>query len=114
MARRRWHRRGDWLVMDDYTGFPAWGSESVKEDYYGRTTLKSNAEAPNPQDFVRAKDDPRPKAFYNNPDLETTVTECAEPYYIGQTNIRTPRGPASHLYDFGIGEMEIGCSFIVR
>jgi hypothetical protein len=110
-------KSGDWLVIDQESGVTKYASQ-VAKDWKGLYVTKEWADEEQPQDFVKPLDDPIPLPFYSPPN--TTFDVCNYlPVYIGLTNIPTPRtgpnaGAAAHLYDLGIGEMVIGCSFFVR
>lgn len=53
MARRNRHRRGDYLVKDDYSGHTIYASQAVR-DYRGFITKKGTELKRNPQDFATA------------------------------------------------------------
>jgi hypothetical protein len=52
----RGHRPGDFLRVDDRTGFVRWASETRKE-WTGAIVHRNKFEARHPQDFVRGKRD---------------------------------------------------------
>jgi hypothetical protein len=108
--RRNW-REGDYLIQDDLTGEIGYASESVK-DYRGNVVLRKNLLRQNPQDFVKPINDGLPV----NPDRPRNQDSplVLYPEFIGATAIPTPIGPASHLYNAGIGLMQIGSTFLVR
>jgi len=114
MARRN-GRKGQWLITDDYTGFTKYSSE-VKRDYWGNYTKKPLIR--NLQEIAKPLYDPEPVAIYRGPSYES-VRKCISetlPLYVGNTNIPTPTtSPAAqalHLRN-ALGDMEIGCTFIV-
>lgn len=116
-GKRSGYRRGDWLVIDDESGLTVYASETV-EDYYGRRIIKDYADWAHPQDFIKARDDPKPLPFLR-PDVVASAPCNIYPEFVGVTDISTSAlqvgSPAAHLYQAGgIGDMEIGCSFIVR
>lgn len=109
--RNRW-KKGDWLVVDQESGITTYASK-VKEDWQGLYVRKRYADPEQPQDFVRPADDPIPVPYTSLPvsDFDACLVM---PYYIGRTTVRSPQnGPATHLFQLGIGEAEIGCTFIV-
>lgn len=110
---RRGHRRGDYLVRDDITGKITYASK-ITRDGYGFYTEARDADPRHPQEFIQSLRDPMPVELVlpqvPQPDPDMTV-----PIYIGLTNVKTPMtGPGAITYDVGVGEMEIGLSFIVR
>lgn len=120
MARRRGWKRGDWLVLDEESGFTEYGTE-VARDYWGVLKKKSEHDPVHPQLFIRAKQDP----YVVNPIHPPLRTYNTSAYnlgtFVGVTTVTAPTGPATHLYnvqaitgDPGIGEMVIGDSFVVR
>jgi hypothetical protein len=89
-------------------------ASQVKPDYTGAYVTKRFADYEQPQDFVMAKRDPEPVP-YNNPPVQPSLCAAYFPYFIGNTNIvASTNGPAEHLFEPGVGEMKVGCSFIVR
>lgn len=111
MVYRRVYRSGDYLIQDDLTGEIGYASDTVK-DYRGNVVLKKNLLKQNPQDFVKPINDGRPV----NPDRPRNQNTTLQLYpdFVGETNVPTPAGPATHLYDAGIGLAAIGSTFIVR
>jgi hypothetical protein len=113
---RRAGKKGNWLAASDYTGFTHYASE-LKPDFWG-----SYAKRPlirNLQEIASPLNDPEPVAFYRGPNYEYTPPCIAEtaPIYVGNTNIPTnPDNMAFQVLNLspGIGEMTVGCSFIVR
>lgn len=120
MRRRRGWKKGEWLVRDEESGFVEYGS-NVRRDYYGVLKRKDQADPAHPQLFVRALGDPYP-VYPQSPVVYTYDTSAydASAFVFG-TNIPTPFGPATHLFNpnaalggsGGIGNMEIGLDFIV-
>lgn len=115
MARRR-GRPGDYLAVDDYTGFTEYASE-LRQDFWGnyaKKPLKRNL-----QEIAVGMGDPYPVPFTRGPDYESTNGCIAEvaPQYVGLTNVRTnPNNMAFQVLnlDPGVGEMAVGCSLVVR
>lgn len=110
---RRGQKIGDYLMVSDESGLTFWASE-MRQRWDGAWVHTSEWEIRNPQDFVKARKDPTP----SNParPRAEVVAACPEYFnlYVNGTTVPTPFGPASHLFDVGIGEAEIGCNFIVR
>lgn len=110
--RNRW-KKGTWLYVDNESGVTRY-SDEVSEDWRGQYVTRRYADSEQPQDFVQAFTDPDPIP-YANPGITDFDVCVFEEYYIGETTIVAPRdGPADHLFDPGIGDMEIECSFFVR
>lgn len=112
MIRNR-HRIGRYLMVDDESGLIRYDDQMVKR-WDGAFVRKSQNEHRNPQEFVRALKDPQ--ALRNVRPLQPIARGCDTSFslYVGNTNIPTPGGAASHLFDVGIGEAEVGCSLVVR
>lgn len=115
MARRR-GRPGDYLATDDYTGFTHYASE-LKQDYWGAYAHKPLLR--NLQEISQPLDDPGPVPFYRGPNYETTTGCIAEiaPPFVGHTTVPTnPNNMAYQVLNLnpGLGEMSIGCTFLVR
>lgn len=110
MAGGTWKKK-DWLFIDEESGLQVYGSK-VKRDYWGRQTV--DPDPPHPQDFVFAKNDPIPVPHVNYEDV--TQTNCFEDFVftVGNSGVAANRGPATHLFEAdGIGDMVIGCTFVV-
>lgn len=116
MARRN-GRKGDYLYTSDYTGVAGYASRMQKDywnDYNDGKILQRNL-----QEIATPLNDPYPVPMYNGPDYEKGV-ECASeiiPLFIGRTTRRTPTGTTTIQalgVDPGVGQMSIGCTFIVR
>jgi hypothetical protein len=120
MRRRGW-KRGDWLVRDEESGFTEYASKCTR-DYYGVLKLRSQADPPHPQDFIRPKKDPYAVYPLAPPLREYDVSAYVQGDFVGLTTVPAPFGPATHLYnqtavspsDPGIGTMEIGSTFVVK
>jgi hypothetical protein len=113
MAIRRRHKKGDWLVEDEVTGFVKYSSE-ISRDYLDTARYYKDVDYRNPQDFVRSLDDNSDVTFLTSRHEGPEADLCL-PATVGDTNVSTPTdGAASHLYDVGIGDMEIGFNFCVR
>lgn len=118
MRRGGW-KRGDWLVRDEESGFTEYASKT-RRDYYGKLT--KNPDPAHPQDFIRAKNDPFIGDLQNPPIYVYDLSAYNLGNFVGVTTVPAPIGPATHLFnpsiaqpsDPGIGEMEIGTTFVVR
>ena len=109
--RNRWEL-GRWLIIDEESGVTRYNDE-VRPDKDGRYVTKRYSDDEHPQDFIRPAKDPE-AIPYGNP--SNTVFEVCntEQLFIGNSGVRRPKSPFSHIYrPDGIGEMEIGCSFVV-
>ena len=112
MIRNR-HKIGDYLMVSDESGFTFYKSEMV-ERWDGAWVHHSETEPRHPQDFVRAKNDPIALKIIRP---ATAVSAACAHYwdlFVVGTTVETPRGPADHLFNLGVGEAEIGCNFVVR
>ena len=112
---RRGQKRGDWLATDDTTGFTCYASE-LRLDYWGNRTkipLQRNL-----QEIAMPLNDPAPVPFYRGPSYESSdgcVGEIA-PLYVGLTTVPTNfDNMASPVLGLGagLGDMAIGCTFVV-
>lgn len=109
---RRGFRVGDYLMVDDESGLTHYASEMVKR-WDGAMVHRSNNEPRHPQEFVKAYPDPEGLTIIR-PDVPAEAPTNVIPTYVGATNIPAPTGPASHLFDPGIGDMIVGTDFVVR
>ena len=109
---RNRHKVGDYLVQDDENGFVYYRSQ-VTRVWNGTYRRIDQYESRQPQEFVKARKDPKALTVVRPEDTLAlpTTAELAE---IGESGVSTPTGPASHLFNPGIGEMRIGFSFIIR
>ena len=114
---RRNQRKGEWLASDDLTGFVTYASR-LRKGYYGEMAVKPLKR--NLQEIASPLDDPAPVPAFSGPSYETYPTPCiggVAPEFVGLTNVRTnPNNMAFQVLNLnpGIGDMEVGCSFIVR
>jgi hypothetical protein len=111
MPVRNTHRVGDHLIVDEESGHVVYRSQVLKiwDGSYRR--LKS-FETRQPQEFVRAKRDPKSLSDVR-PDARSPSSGLMSDT-VGDTSIATPVGAAHHIYDTAIGDMEIGHDFRVR
>lgn len=101
-------RQGDYLVVDDRTGFTQWRSDCVKE-WNGAIVHRSVAESRHPQDFLRARRenfgvrDARPARDINDETfVGPLITEIAEDVP-GNLDEYAPMGA---LGQFALGQAE--------
>lgn len=121
MTKRRGWKNGEWLVRDEESGLVEYGS-NVTRDYYGVLKRNDQQDYKHPQLFVQAKEDPYMQYPQANPAYVYDTSAYNVSAFVFGTNIPTPFGPASHLFqtaavipgDPGIGQMVIGDSFIIR
>ena len=112
MPLRNRHRKA-YLVRDDESDF-VYYSDQVVTRWDGLVVKKSQDETRNPQEFIKAKNDPKALTMVR-PDVPVVVTSLAEYFSVGNTNIRNTVGPATHLTRtvrnniilIGIGDMVI-------
>ena len=100
-VRNGW-RRGSYLVVDDYSGFPEW-KENIARTWDGFLVRRSGNEQElqrHPQTFVRAKPDPRPLTEVRL----LTDTTAYDPALDVPVNTNVVDGPGAHL--FGIFAIE--------
>jgi len=113
---RRGGKKGEWLFTDDWTGFTSYSSKA-KLDYWGNLVAGKPLQR-NLQEISSPLNDPQPVAFYRGPQYEAT-TGCdfeTQPLFIGKTTIPTKPSQATYIMglDVGIGDAEVGCTFVVR
>ena len=106
MPRRNTHRVGDYLMIDDESGFTHYASEMV-ERWDGLYVHRDNNETRHPQWFVKARNDPR--ALRNvRPDIDQALVDNTFDLDIGETAVPMRLdGPAAHLFQPGIGKLVI-------
>ena len=100
VIRNGW-KRGDYLMVDDISGFTEWRSNMVRR-YDGIMMKRSGNQdeiGRHPQEFVRAKPDPRPLTEIR---LLTDTTAYDPALDVPENTISS--GAASHLYNFRIEE----------
>ena len=112
MPIRNTHKVGDWLIEDEESGHIVYRSQ-VRKIWNGTYRRAKSYETRQPQEFVRAKNDP--KALSEVRPAEPAAKACNSiDLFVGSTTVPAPKGPAAHLYDPGVDDMEIGCTFVVR
>lgn len=112
MSRRRGWKKGDYLVVDQESGFVRYASE-VTTDYYGVIKDKKQADEAHPQDFVYAKADPYPVDITTGPPLIPDTSQSVVGFSVGNTTLPTVDGPALHIFRPGIGNATIEYDFFV-
>lgn len=110
MPVRNAHRVGDYLMLDDESGFVHYRSEMLKI-WDGTWRHKDNFETRQPQEFIKAKRDPkalrnvRPEPLFDTPALVV-------PLNVGETSEKTNKSfPGSgSIFTFGVlgGDPGIG------
>lgn len=109
MPIRNAHRPGRYLMIDDESGLTHYDDEMV-ERWDGLWVHKSNNETRHPQEFVRARTDPKAlrhvRPLEDFAEIDNTI-----PLEVGETTVPAPLdGPAQHLFRPGIGRLEIESS----
>jgi hypothetical protein len=111
-GRRNW-KNGDWLVQDEESGVVRYASK-ITRDYLGRLITKGYEDYEHPQNFIKGLNDPKALPFVHPVHEASAICQQFDSIYIGNTSVTAQRdGPADHLFEQGIDEMEIGCSFII-
>lgn len=111
MPIRNSHRVGDFLRIDEESGMVHYASETQRV-WDGTYRHHSQFETRQPQEFVRAGNDPR--ALSDVRPHSKLASPTPRGVFIGSTTVRIPTGPGSHLYIEAIGSAKIGSTFIVR
>ncbi len=93
--RNRWNK-GEFLIIDSESGMTRYSGQ-VKKDYTGERVTKRWADYEQPQDFIKAANDPRPIPFANPGVQNFTISVSAGPF-VGNTSVPTKPGPATHLF----------------
>ena len=109
---RNRHRVGFYLVQDDESGFVMYNDE-VARIWNGTYRRIDQYESRQPQEFVKARKDPKALVVVR-PEDTLALPTTAELPEVGESGVTTPTGPASHLFNPGIGEMRVGFSFVIR
>lgn len=115
MPIRNRHRVGDHLFMDEESGVVGYKSQMVAR-WDGVWVRRRENEPRHPQEFIYAYNDPRALRDIRD---ESSFAFCGgsvnTPLKVGATNVKTVlSGPGSKYFDFKIGDMVIGQSFVVR
>jgi len=112
MPERHTHRIGDHLMVCDESGIVDYAS-NMRKRWDGAWVRPKGWETRQPQEFVRARKDPAALKDIRARDTDAQAF-TAQPVFVGLSTVRTKSGPGTHLFDPGIGAMEIGQSFLVR
>lgn len=103
MAIRNRHRVGDYLFLDDESGLVHYRSE-MRQIWNGTWRHERNFETRQPQEFVRARNDPR--ALLNvRPEPRTPAVCAFTPPNVGSTTVPTKPTPTTTFA--GVGDMAI-------
>lgn len=106
MPIRNTHRVGDYLMVDEESDLVHYRSEMVQR-WDGAWVHHSNNESRHPQDFVKARNDPRPLQHVRPEEFVAEIDNTFD-LEIGETSVSTPiDGPAAHLFRPGIGKLII-------
>ena len=113
MPVRHQHRVGDYLMQDDESGLTHYRSDMI-QIWNGNWVRRDQYETRNPQEFVKALNDPI-ALRHIRPGQPGTVTCATAPVFVGSTNILAPTNSpgAQELENTGIGSMSVGCDFVV-
>lgn len=109
-------KSGDWKLIDDESGKTIYASEA-RQIWDGSLRHFSSFETRHPQEFVKAKQDPKGLTEISLTDTIGNISNVV-PFMVGQTSVRTVTGPAAHIFGFGvlgnndpgIGQMTIAAS----
>lgn len=93
--RNGW-KKGQFLIVDSESGMTRY-SRQVRQDYTGEMITRRYADFEQPQDFIKASNDPRPIPFCNPATQDFTVSTSALTY-VGNTSVLTKTAPATHLF----------------
>ena len=89
MAIRHCHKKGDYLMVDDFSGFIRYRSQ-LRQDEYGFWT--QNPDIVNMQKYIRAFGDPYPISPVRS-DADTTTSNYPT-LFVGLTNVPVDRNNA--------------------
>lgn len=121
MPIRNGWRPGHYLMVDDESGRVYWDDEVVRkwDGLFFRLAGNEDEIARHPQEFIRAKKDPKPLKHVR-PLAPTSAASFVDIDQVADTGITLPTGAAQHLFQtHGIGVMIVGGGnsaerFIVR
>jgi len=111
--RRRGWRSGKWLIIDEESGVTRYNDE-IRTDWRGIYVTKEYADSEHPQDFVKPLDDPKAINTINPPNRDFDICQTTNVLFVPNTTVPAKQNAASHLFDVGIGEAQIGRTFLVR
>lgn len=112
MPSRHRHRVGRYLIVDDESGIVAYDDQIVKR-WDGALVRQKAYETRHPQEFVRARNDPKPLKDVR-PAVESTAAALGPTFFVGNTNVPAKQGIGYRLSQAGIGYMRVGASFVVQ
>lgn len=102
---RNRHRVGRYLVLDDESGFVMYDDDK-RTIWDGTIRHRKNFETRQPQEFVYARNDPRPLRDIR-PEPNVTAPDNTVSGSVGETTVPTRPAPGGHLFKAGIGKMVI-------
>jgi hypothetical protein len=102
MAFRNTHRVGDWLMLDDESGAVHYRSD-MRKIWDGTWRHKSMFETRQPQEFIKARNDPR-ALRHVRPEPVFASVQSTVAFKVGNTNVNTnPSFPGSgSIFNFGL------------
>lgn len=112
MPDRHKHRSGRHLVTDEESGIVVYDDQIAKR-WDGALVRRKAYETRQPQEFVRAKNDPRALKDVR-PAQEASAVSLGSPFFVGNTQVPTKQGMGYRLSIAGIGKMRIAESFQVQ
>jgi hypothetical protein len=94
-------------MRDDESGFVHY-DDQMRRIWDGTYWHKKNFETRQPQEFVRAKNDPK-ALRHIRPEPDVVVPNNAPSGLVGESTVQTPTSPAGHIFKdaVGIGKMVI-------
>ena len=104
MPIRNRHRIGSYLMVSDLTGFVHY-KEQMVELWNGLWVHHTDLEYRNPQEFVRARRDPK-SLRHIRPEAATLEAANFTCPFVGDTNVPTPEGPGTNFPT--LGDMKVG------
>ena len=103
---RNTHNVGDYLMIDDESGFSEYRS-NMRQIWDGTWRRKDQFETRQPQEFVRALNDPK-ALRHIRPESLVAVPVNSPSAFVGETGVPSETSPADHIFaTIGIGEMII-------
>ena len=107
-------KSGDHLVMDEESGFTEYASDCAR-DAYGVLKRKDQMDSRHPSEFpVPPRKDPYPIKLISKPSRTYDLTDSFIGSTVGETSVAVIDGPASHLFNNGIGKFRVEYDFIVK
>lgn len=108
---RNTHKVGDYLAVDDESGFTAYASEMAR-DWDGQWRHKSNLDGRHPQLDVRPKMDPRPLKDVRPKQYQSVCLYTTR--FISGTTVLTPSRSGTNFATIGTMTIEGACGpFVV-